>query len=125
LKLPPLSIRLLHQFLYLPHEGLVVLLELCQIQLQVTVFFGQAVDLCLEDRVLGEEDEVGGVGGLGDVGMVWRVRVLGLLTVKGTSLVCDLRISFWLFILFLLIKLRESRAELPLPHFKATSRSLS
>ena len=125
MKLPPLPVRLLHQFLYLPHEGLVVLLELCQIQLQVTVFLGQAVVLCFEDRVLGDGYEVGGVGSLGDVGMVWEVRGLGLLTVKGTSLVCDLRISFWLFILFLLIKLRESRAELPLPHLKTTSRSLS
>ena len=96
MKLSPLSVRLLHQFLYLPHEGLVVLLELCQIQLQVAVFLGQAVVLSFEDRVLGDGDEVGRVGGLGDVGMVWEVRVLGLLTAKGTSLVCDLRISIWL-----------------------------
>ena len=125
MKLPPLPVRLLHQFLYLPHEGLVVLLELRQIKLQVAVFLGQAIDLCLEDHVLGEGDEVGRVGGLGEVGVIWEVRVLGLPTVGGASLVCDLRFSFWLFILFLLIKLRESRTELPLPHLKPTSRSLS
>ena len=77
MKLPPLPVRLLHQFLYLPHEGLVVLLELRKIKLQVAVFLGQPIDLCLEDRVLREGDEVGRVRVLGEVGMVWEVCVQG------------------------------------------------
>ena len=97
MKLASLSVRLLHQLLYLPHECLIVLLELRQIQLQMAVFFGQAVVLSFQDRVLGDGDEVERVAGdLGDVGMAEfsDVRVLDTLTVGGASLVRDLRVSY-------------------------------
>ena len=93
----------------------------------MAVFFGQAVVLSFQDRVLGDGDEVERVAGdLGDVGMAEfsDVRVLDTLTVGGASLVRDLRVSYWRLELFLLIKLSESCTEIYLAQPRLASKIL-